>query len=78
MATVDIIEAAEGDRISIHTTLAGGDPKKGDGPHETDISIHTTLAGGDKRFISMLSRLSISIHTTLAGGDYGTFGRLDL
>ena len=47
MATVDIIEAAEGDRISIHTTLAGGDPKKGDGPHETDISIHTTLAGGD-------------------------------
>ena len=56
--------------ISIHTTLAGGDPL-------LDltafcfllISIHTTLAGGDMETVGLWKLKLISIHTTLAGGD---------
>ena len=55
--------------ISIHTTLAGGDPFTYDYTVTDSISIHTTLAGGDWRQKSIQSAIAISIHTTLAGGD---------
>ena len=38
--------------ISIHTTLAGGDPGYEEIGSSDLISIHTTLAGGDKTYYS--------------------------
>ena len=57
-------------KISIHTTLAGGDPETPEETPEPEISIHTTLAGGDLWYICHTNCVfRISIHTTLAGGD---------
>ena len=57
-------------RISIHTTLAGGDEKALNKARViASISIHTTLAGGDVSSRVTSPVWVISIHTTLAGGD---------
>ena len=69
MATREIKGAENGDRISIHTTLAGGDQEMGLLYDLCIISIHTTLAGGDDATDDSGVVYVISIHTTLAGGD---------
>ena len=58
-------------KISIHTTLAGGDWYFSKNlVMSLPISIHTTLAGGDpETWTQKRQAKSISIHTTLAGGD---------
>ena len=57
------------EKISIHTTLAGGDEDGDCTGYSPVISIHTTLAGGDWRICMRQQVFWISIHTTLAGGD---------
>ena len=57
-------------KVSIHATLAGGDPTvyiAGSGNGK--VSIHATLAGGDKNRLPLCLALPVSIHATLAGGD---------
>ncbi len=56
--------------VSIHATLAGGDPRRQrqQGQHGS-VSIHATLAGGDLKPGGGISLSNVSIHATLAGGD---------
>ncbi len=70
MATLDFANTFHRAKISIHTTLAGGDKLHYMGILVAKISIHTTLAGGDPYQIAThFPAMRISIHTTLAGGD---------
>ena len=42
--------------ISIHASLAGGDPRRGGNLRSRPISIHASLAGGDKRLLRRQGR----------------------
>ena len=55
--------------ISIHASLAGGDPRRGGNLRSRQISIHASLAGGDFQQIRGHVPRPISIHASLAGGD---------
>ena len=55
--------------ISIHASLAGGDPNRPQFFRFQPISIHASLAGGDSNSQYILQAMPISIHASLAGGD---------
>ena len=56
--------------VSIHATLAGGDPSELTYLKVLlKVSIHATLAGGDLYAARFSSVCCVSIHATLAGGD---------
>ena len=56
-------------RISIHASLAGGDPPLRALLFGIIISIHASLAGGDSSPACGCLSIVISIHASLAGGD---------